>query len=154
MRVNSNLRQAIHRWPLGEHVDERREIVLGPSLSIALAPVGRDECPQNAPRLRRPGHIGLVDVPAPGGGVIAAGWKTEDDREHQSSLPLLPAPDSASSCSRLLLRAREIAYLAIVTLRPARLSFLGARASECVSASLLIASVVSSANWSGFLRAS
>lgn len=96
MRVNGGLRQPIRRRPLGQRVDERSEVVFGPPLVITFAPVRRDQGTQDAPRLRRPRDIRLVDVPAPRRGVITAGGKAEDEREH-GSLPICDCQCSISA---------------------------------------------------------
>ena len=82
MRVDRTLRQAVYGRSLGECFNQVREDLLGPTIMVALSPVGSDERSKQPPGLRRPGDIGFVDIPAPGGCVVATRGEAEAEREH------------------------------------------------------------------------
>ena len=75
-------RQSVHGKRFGQRIDQTRKMLFGPTLMVALSPVGRDQCAQQAPRFGRPGDVGLVDVPPPRCRVVASGREAEDEREH------------------------------------------------------------------------
>ena len=80
--VNGPLGEAEDRKILRQGVDQAGKIVLAPTLPVALAPIASNQRPEDPPRLRRPSYIGLVDVPAPRGGVVPSGGKPKGESEH------------------------------------------------------------------------
>ena len=85
VRVDGAVGQVIDRCSRGKRIDQVRGLFLRPVDARSLAPVGGDQRAQNPPRLRRPGDVRLVDVAAPGGGVVAASRKAEREREHREA---------------------------------------------------------------------